>query len=201
VRAEFRANRMRERGGDQVAGWLLEIGSARLAPRDSLGTSAEWRQGDAVRLSLRWAADAFVRPSPAGMRPPAQVRDRAVSWTYHGDWALLRMIADLQGSPADLGGSPARARHTLALLVPTEAIVGDTITPAERARVFVRVRLRDPASGAERALPSFPSSAPALGAARGRGLDPDEVELDDTFPADDRRAGSAAGTPLAAGRP
>jgi hypothetical protein len=101
------------------------------------------------------------------------------------------MVADLLGSPADVGASPARVRHTLALLVPTEAVVGDSVAPADRARVFVRLRLRDPGSGAERAMPAFPAHAPVLrGGARQR---PDEpFELDVGGDEEDRSAAAAA---------
>lgn len=168
VTAEFRAARARERGGEQVAEWWLEVGADRLSPRDPDGTAAPWRAGDAVRLGVRWAADGPRRPVPSGLAAPGRVQDRAVSWSFGGDWALLQMLSVLGATGADLGASPARQRHTLTLSVPTVAAAdADPAAVPERARVFVRVRLRDPATGAERALPAFPDHAPAL--TRGRG--------------------------------
>jgi hypothetical protein len=90
-----------------------------------------------------------------------------VAWSFGGDWALLRLLTGLPSTSAELGGSPARQRHMLVLSVPTVPVAVDSTIDAERARVFVRVRLRDPVTGAERALPAFPPYAPALRGVRG----------------------------------
>jgi hypothetical protein len=165
--AEFRAARARERGGDQVAEWWLEVGGDRLTPRDSAGTASPWRAGDAVRLGVRWALDSPLRPVQQGLAYPGRVADRTVAWSFGGDWALLRLLTGLPSTGAELGGSPARQRHMLVLSVPTVPVAVDSTIDAERARVFVRVRLRDPVTGAERALPAFPPYAPALRGLRG----------------------------------
>jgi type VI secretion system protein ImpL len=160
VMAELRAHRAREAGGDQVADWTMEVGSARFTLRDTAGTAAEWSPGDPVRLNLRWAEGSPVRPSPAGLPWNARVHDRLLSVTWAGEWGLLRMLRQLAATPGELGVPPSRVRHTLALNVPT--LAGDT-TRGPAARVFVRVRLRNPAGGAEMVLPAFPATAPALG--------------------------------------
>jgi len=160
VVAELRAHRAREAGGDQVADWTMEIGDTRLSLRDSAGAAADWSPGDAVRLWLRWAEGSPVRPAPAGLPANARVRDRLLSVAWAGEWGMLRMLRQLAATPGELGVPPSRVRHTLALNVPT--LAGDTVRgPA--ARVFVRVRLRNPAGGAEMVLPDFPTAAPALG--------------------------------------
>lgn len=161
VEAEFRAFRPRERGGAQVAEWAMEVGATRLTPRDSAGTRAEWRRGDGVRLLARWADDAPARPAPPAAGAGYEVRGRAARWSAGGDWALLRLLTSLSATAAELGGPPSRSRHALALRVPLVSEAADS-ADGGRARVFVRVRLRDPASGAERALPAFPADAPAL---------------------------------------
>jgi type VI secretion system protein ImpL len=166
VMAEFRAARPRERGGEQIAEWWLEVGADRLTPRDSAGTYTPWRAGDAVRLGVRWAIDSPLRPVQPGLVFPGRVYDRTVAWGFGGDWALLRLLSTLSATSAELGSSPARQRHMLALTVPTVAAVPDSGIAPERARVFVRIRLRDPVTGAERALPTFPPFAPALRAVR-----------------------------------
>ncbi|HEX8213599.1 MAG TPA: type VI secretion protein IcmF/TssM N-terminal domain-containing protein [Longimicrobium sp.] len=160
VVAELRAHRAREAGGDQVADWTMEIGDTRLSLRDSAGVAAEWSPGDAVRLGLRWAEGSPVRPSPAGLPANARVRDQLLSVTWAGEWGMLRMLRQFAATPGELGVPPSRVRHTVALNVPT--LAGDSVRgPA--ARVFVRVRLRSPAGGAEMVLPDFPTAAPALG--------------------------------------
>ncbi|HSU13837.1 type VI secretion protein IcmF/TssM N-terminal domain-containing protein [Longimicrobium sp.] len=169
VMAEFRAARARERGGEQIAEWWLEVGGDRLTARDSVGAATPWRAGDAVRLGVRWAMDSPLRPVPTGLAAPGRVADRQVSWSFGGDWALLRLISTLGATGAELGSTPARQRHMLALSIPTVPVVVDSTLSPERARVFVRVRLRDPVTGAERALPAFPPYAPALRGGRGEG--------------------------------
>lgn len=160
VMAELRANRAREAGGDQVADWTMEVGNTRFSLRDTAGTVAEWRPGDPVRLALRWAEGSPVRPSPAGLAVNARVRDRLLSVTWAGEWGMLRMLRQFAATPGELGVPAARVRHTVALNVPT--LAGDTVRgPA--ARVFVRVRLRNPDGGAEMALPDFPAAAPPMG--------------------------------------
>jgi len=145
----------------------MEVGGDRLAARDSAGAATPWRAGDAVRLGVRWAMDSPLRPVPSGLAAPGRVADRTVSWSFGGDWALLRLISTLGATSAELGSTPARQRHMLVLSVPTVPVIVDSAIAAERARVFVRVRLRDPVSGAERAMPAFPPYAPALRGLRG----------------------------------
>jgi hypothetical protein len=145
----------------------MELGGDRLTARDSAGAATPRRAGDAVRLGVRWAMDSPLRPVPAGLAAPGRVMDRTVSWSFGGDWALLRLISTLGATSAELGSTPARQRHMLVLSVPTVPVVADSAIAAERARVFVRVRLRDPVTGAERAMPAFPPYAPALRGIRG----------------------------------
>jgi type VI secretion system protein ImpL len=159
VVAELRAHRAREAGGDQVADWTMEVGGARLSLRDT-AAAVEWSPGDPVRLGLRWAEGSPVRPAPAGLPWNARVRDRHLSVTWAGEWGMVRMLRQFAATPGELGVPPSRVRHTVALNVPT--LAGDT-TRGPAARVFVRVRLRNPAGGAEMVLPDFPTAAPALG--------------------------------------
>lgn len=162
VTAEFRANRGAERGADQVAEWGIEVGATALTQRDSAGAGAEWRPGEAVRLTLRWATGSPLRPAPRGLPAGGRAHDLAATWHFGGSWALLRMIRQLEGTAGELGAAPGRVRHTLALRVPT--LHGDA--PGPEARAFVRLRLRHP-GGREQALPAFPAHAPALDGRRG----------------------------------
>ena len=159
VTTEFRANRAREAGADQVAEWGMEVGAARLSLRDTAGAGADWRPGEPVRLTLRWAEGSPVRPAPTRLPWNTRVRERTLFYYFSGQWGLIRMLRQFAGTPGEVGAPPARIRHTLSFNVPT--LTGDTVAgPA--ARVFVRVRLRDPAGGAEMALPVFPTEAPPM---------------------------------------
>lgn len=171
VATEFRVNRARESGGDQIVRWHLDVGPGRLTPFDSAGRALPWYPGDGVAASLRWADHSEVRPSPAGLPPRALTDDgRTVTFAAGGEWALLRLVRRHAAGSAELGGGE-RGRHTLRLQVGTvRAAPGgrpDTAAAGPPARVFVRVRLFDPRTGEELGVPAFPAFAPHLRAPRG----------------------------------
>ncbi len=165
VAAEFRSNRGREAGADQITAWSLDLGGFRLTPWDSAGSVVPWEPGVPARLGLRWATESELRPSAAGLRG-ARVQDRTVTWAYGGEWSLLRLLRQNAAPPAELGGSAGRARQTLRFQVATlRGAPGDTLAgPA--ARVYVRLRLLHPDTREELAVPAFPTSAPFMRASR-----------------------------------
>ncbi|MBV9773144.1 MAG: hypothetical protein JO040_04305, partial [Gemmatimonadetes bacterium] len=152
VGAEFRVNRAREAGGDQIAAWTLDVGTTRLEPRGADSTAA-WSPGDPVRVFLRWATESPVTPAPG---PGARVSGRTATWVYGGGWALLRLLRQQAALPGE--GGTERGRSTLRFALPTQ--------PSGEARVFLRLRLLNPKTGAEVAFPTFPTSAPTLRATR-----------------------------------
>lgn len=163
VAAEFRANRAREAGGDQITAWSLDLGGFRLTPWDSAGSAVPWEPGAPARLAMRWATESEVRPAaPRG----ARVQDRTVTWAYGGEWALLRLLRANAAPPAEAGGSAVRARQTLRFQVPTlRGAPGDTLA-GPPARVYVRLRLLNPDTRDEMTVPAFPVSAPFMRASR-----------------------------------
>lgn len=165
VAAEFRANRTREAGADQVAAWSLDLGGFRLTPWDSTGSAVPWAPGSPARLALRWASQSEVRPASAGLPRAARVQDRTVTYGYGGEWALLRLLRQNAAPPADLGGAQ-RARHTLRFQVATLLGAPADSVSGPPARLFVRVRLLHPVTREEFAVPAFPSSAPFMRASR-----------------------------------
>lgn len=166
VAAEFRANRARELGGDQVAAWSLDMGSFRLTPWDSAGSAIPGDVGVPVRLALRWASESELRPSSRGLPASAAVDGRSVGWAYGGDWALLRFLRENAAAPAEVGGSVARGRHTLRFQVNTLRGAADSLA-GPPARVYVRVSLLDPDTRETYTMPTFPVSAPFLRVPRG----------------------------------
>ena len=60
---EFRVNRRREEGGNQIIEWLLEVGDQKITATDAM-RRGRWLYGDPVKLSLRWAKDANIIPAP-----------------------------------------------------------------------------------------------------------------------------------------
>jgi type VI secretion system protein ImpL len=168
VAAEFRANRGREVGADQVAGWGMQVGTERLAPRDSAGTAAGWSPGEVVSLAFRWAEGSPVRPAAAGLPAGARADGATLGFAYGGSWALLRLLRARAAPPRLLTAPPERVAHTLAFAARTAAApqpAGAAGGPAPGdALLFVRVEVLDPATGRALVLPAFPTAAPPLGA-------------------------------------
>lgn len=118
VEIDFNANRRVSRGAEQIIEWTLEIADRRLSsfepPRPLI-----WRQGDPVRLSLRWARNAPQKPaSPA--RSDAQIEDRTITLSYDGPWSLVALIAANAMSEPEQRGLPDRFANALRVVVPLE---------------------------------------------------------------------------------
>jgi type VI secretion system protein ImpL len=163
VAAEFRVDRAREVGADQVAEWSMQVGTMRLVPRDSAAASgAPWSPGEPVTLAFRWAAGSPVRPSAAGLPWGGRTDGTTLWYGYGGDWSLLRLMAVRAANPRERLGTTLSlpARTVAAPLHARAAVPGDAV-PGD-ALLFVRVRVLDPATGRPLALPRFPFAAPAL---------------------------------------
>lgn len=160
VDAEFRVNRSRETGADQVAEWAMQVGATRLSPRDS--AAAGWSPGESVGLSFRWAQGSPVRPAAAGLPRGAASDGTTLTYGYGGEWALLRLLVSRGANPRE------RAGYTLAFPARTVAApqAGGAAPTAGAAPgdalLFVRVQLLDPATRRPLALPRFPIAAPPL---------------------------------------
>lgn len=169
VDAAFRVNRRREIGGNQIIGWVVELGGQRLE-RGREPHSAKWRPGDPVAISLRWAKDAPMVPLPSGGMDAPVVEDRTVTYSYTNRWSLVRALEAHRAMPADFDRLTDPQPHTLRFIVPTGAAPAEG-TPAvqpeagDTVRVFVRLSMSSPgADGKERrhhVLPQFPRRAPA----------------------------------------
>lgn len=174
VDVDFRVNRPREVGGNQIIDWTMEIGGQRLVRRRDPRT-ARWRPGDPVAVSLRWAKDAPVEPLPSGGPDAPMLHDRTVTFSYSNRWSLVRAIEAHRSMPADFDRLTDPQPHTLRFVVPTAAVspvpgAADgvpAVQPEEgdTVRVFVRLSVTSPVSdGKEKrrhVLPQFPHRAPA----------------------------------------
>jgi type VI secretion system protein ImpL len=159
---DFRVNRAREMGANQIAEWWADVGSqhAEIGAPAAL-RHGRWRAGDSVRVTLRWATgSAFVPKSVSA--PGASVRDGTVTVATGGPWGLLRLLSAYESDVADPEGGQG-----VSIVVRTAG----RQTPNDvngTARAYLRVRLYDPDTKAELSLPRFPSAAPPLAAEGGR---------------------------------
>ncbi len=169
VSLDFRPNRTAERGGDQIVEWRLEIGD------DSVGSfdpprALIWRQGEPVRLTLRWARNAPNRPAQP-KRPDAALDERSLTFSYDGPWAILGLVAANAAPFSELRTLADPRPNALRIDVPLENNPDSAVGGAaeiERARVYLRLELRAlddrgaAPSGPPLAMPVFPAGAPAL---------------------------------------
>lgn len=174
VEAEFRVNRERETGGNQIIEWTLALGEQQLS-RGGEAKTAKWRPGEPTTLKLRWAKDAPVAPiaivGAAGKNGTIDA-DRTLVVSYAGQWGLIRLLQNHRAPPADLPGLVDRQPLILKFSADTGNVpVTDAPEPAKlpltgQTNVFVRVSmLAASADGkTKRALPLpvFPLIAPRL---------------------------------------
>ncbi|SMH63019.1 type VI secretion protein IcmF/TssM N-terminal domain-containing protein [Azospirillum agricola] len=192
VTADFRVNRPRESGGNQIIDWAVTVGDQRLQ-RGGDAKAARWSPGQPVSVSLRWAKDAPVVPlsiiGPDGGVQP----DRAIAFSFADRWSLVRLLQAHRAPPADLPKLTDPQPHTLKFSADTGnvPVMGEEpparAVPGGRTSVFLRLALStanpDGKTRTTYSLPVFPYAAPRLDVPAGArvALDPqfDDAELDD----------------------
>lgn len=167
VSADFRVNRQREQGANQIIEWVLQVGGGQLYNGPERQT-ATWRPGEPVTLRLRWAKDGAEAPLALDGGPG--VEDRTAIFGYGGRWALLRLLQDQKAGDQDVGKGADPQPHLLRFDIPTIPAGTDPLGQAEsESRVFVRVGLASappPGEGGgapakrRHVLPVFPAEAP-----------------------------------------
>lgn len=182
-RVEFRANRNREQGADQIIDWQLQVGdetqvmglrtepppppppptpstTGGAAPTNSAQTAlgGEWIFGEKSVLSLRWAQESPAAPTTPPTSDRARLSDRTVIWDYENLWSLLALVRDYPTTSTDLPGTEDPQPQTLKLVVGTETAGGAKTD----AVVFVRITFLSPDFASELDMPGFPIAAPRL---------------------------------------
>jgi type VI secretion system protein ImpL len=154
---DFRVNRARESGANQVAEWTADIADQHAEMGAPVATRrGRWRAGDDVETSLRWATGSQLVPAepvPAG----ASLGNGSISFTTSGQWSLLRFMKQHESDTSDPDGG-----QTLEFTVHTGRR-GSSAESTSSARAYLRVRLFNPDTKAEVALPHFPTAAPDAG--------------------------------------
>jgi type VI secretion system protein ImpL len=162
---EFRVNRDRDVGGNEIAQWTMDVG--RQSFRDGEAAKpARWISGDPVHLSFRFAKDSPARPA-ADATASRRIADRTVRLDFTGPWALLALLRSGR-SVTDLVASTDATPNTLRFDIPVERdperrpVVGASQAPTPGPfRVFIRVRLFQPGKQDPIAVDEFPAQAPA----------------------------------------
>lgn len=154
VDPQFRVNRNREVGGQQIIDWSMRI--ARETATYGRPDTLYWAAGDPVSIQLRWAANAPTRPTDAE-RGTVEAASKTVTYRYNGQWALLRLMRNHTAEAEDFRRRVDANPYTLRF---TAAVDG---SDADASRVFVRLRLFHPETSERISFrTAFPQRAPAL---------------------------------------
>lgn len=171
VEADFRVNRAKESGGNQIIEWTLSVGDQTLV-RGGDPARARWAPGAPVTLGLRWAKDAPLVPVASVTSGGVLSADRVVNYEYADRWSLLRMVQAQRAPQTLLPGATDPNPHTLVAAVTTAPAPVPGAPPSTAApltaetTVFVRVSLStlnpDGKTRTSYVLPAFPFAAPRL---------------------------------------
>lgn len=90
---EFRTDRKKEVGGDQIIDWALEVGDNIIDFR-AKKNQGSWKSGDPITLSFRWANDAYTAPTTDNAQDALSVIGNTAIYSYNGRWSLIRLLRD-----------------------------------------------------------------------------------------------------------
>lgn len=93
LEVEFRQQPLQSRGSDQIVQWQLQTPNASIRFPNG-GDQLVWNSGEALSVSLEWAALSQFEPSRDASQIDMSIEQHAAIFTAQGDWALLRMAAN-----------------------------------------------------------------------------------------------------------
>jgi type VI secretion system protein ImpL len=160
----FRVNRDKEIGGDQIFDWRLDVGQQSFQNRAKENTG-RWRLGDPIRVTLRFAADSPVLPLPDSSQPAMSVKQRTVTFEYTDAWSLFQLLLDHKGGLADFNGGVDPMPHTLSFNVGTtpDLTLPQRQGAPEQVRVYLQLTVVPTGGKDPVAVPlPFPAQAPVL---------------------------------------
>ncbi len=161
---QFRVNRGREKGGEQIFEWTVAVNGVPSGPEG--GAALPWRMEDKIELGLRWAKNSGLAPAADPARPEMRVAGAMAGWRYDDAWALLHALSDHAAPLSDLPERDARAPVVLRFKVPTRDANGAS---AGDAVVYARLAVSVHGKPERLAVPPFPTGAapplPGAGAA------------------------------------
>jgi|GEM_PF-2666406 len=170
---EFRINRPREKSGERIMEWKIDTGAIGSGDIVNIAATSKppvlnWKLGDPIVMTLRWAKDGDVAPTYDPERfPMIVVADKAAVWNYTDRWALLHLLADHAVSNGDVDSRESTQPQVLKFVVPTRYTSGIS---AGDAVVYARLGIALRGKTDRLSYPHIPTSAaPALSTAVARG--------------------------------
>lgn len=162
---KFRALPEREIGGFDIIEWQFSVND-QLADNGANKKSVVWRNGDPITMSFRWARNAPRQPTAAVASGAVSVRDRVVTITQDGPWALIALLQAHEPRPTDWKQGPGKPPHMLAIEIATAPAAGAQALTEQVAKVFIDLAVRGAPTPDGRATtdrlgaPIFPVKAP-----------------------------------------
>ncbi len=146
IDVQWRSDKEKEQGADQVVEWSLGLGAQRLRYPQGERAKLRWLLGQPVTFALRWAKDSPRLPAEEGMQPNLMVSEQTAEWRYGGAWSLLRFLRNHQ-APAGMVLQDEFAYPALLFSLPIRGLSKDN----PHAQMFARFGIS--AVGAKTLLP------------------------------------------------
>ena len=161
----FRAFQAGESGGNQIIEWTLQAGG-QIFRQHEPEHPGRWRNGNPIRLSLRWANDSPVLPVADSRQPNLRLGGRGVIFEYTNRWALFSFLRRHEAPASDIVKANDPKPYLLRFNVrtaPDPKWAGGTANRVDSsATVFMFFRVYTPGGKAALAIPPFPVRAPSL---------------------------------------
>ncbi|MFC7421267.1 type VI secretion system protein [Iodobacter arcticus] len=156
---QWRSDKDKEQGADQVIEWGLTVGTQRQRYPQGERGKLRWLVGQPLNFSLRWAADSAQRPLEEISQPALMVFEQGAEWRYTGSWSLLRFLRNHRAPP----GMVLQEEYSYPALL-FSLPIGGQAKDKPRAQMFARFGIS--AVGAKALLPvqllnALPLKAPA----------------------------------------
>jgi type VI secretion system protein ImpL len=163
LEVQFRVNREKEAGANQILDWLLDVNGQKVSLFGS-DSSANWTFGMPVSIEMQWAAQAPNQPMHDEKQKNLSIDGLTARFDFKGPWALLELFIKQEAPTSDLGNGIDRNPVTLVFTVPTQGKQMPKDSSSTPARAYLRLTPKtvDKDGGKPIALPFFPQSAPVL---------------------------------------
>ncbi|NJL58400.1 MAG: hypothetical protein HC887_00865 [Desulfobacteraceae bacterium] len=163
INAEFRVNREHEYMANRIIEWRLNAGGHSFRNGEALHTG-QWRFGEPIMFTLRWAKDAKEYPIFGGYHAVTDERERAVSYKFDNQWSLLRFLRLHEGHIGDFDLPSDPKPHTLKFLIVTQKEGAESEEEGKfTTRAYIRVMMMTPGKPKTMlTMPYFPEIAPEL---------------------------------------
>lgn len=121
----FRVNTQKEVRANEILNWSLTTDGSTIDIR-SKSTEGLWALGNSMQVTFQWAVNSPLQPLQDSSTPNYQVQGENATFSYDGNWALLRLLRLNQASPADFNTLNDPTPITLRFDIPLTNVTSNT---------------------------------------------------------------------------